>query len=67
MRIGVAGIGAVGADVARSLDRGDVPGCGLSGIAARTIEKAAALNETLRQAGASARLRCFGGGKRLCH
>ena len=49
MRIGVAGIGAVGAEVARSLDRGDVPGCGLSGIVARTVEKAAALNETLRQ------------------
>ena len=49
MRIGVAGIGAVGAEVARSLDRGDVPGCGLSGIAARTVKKAAALNESLRQ------------------
>ena len=49
MRIGVAGIGAVGAEVARSLDRGEVPGCGLSGVAARTVEKAAALNETLRQ------------------
>ena len=48
MRIGVAGIGAVGAEVARSLDRGDVPGCGLSGIAARTAKKAAALNENLR-------------------
>jgi aspartate dehydrogenase len=49
MRIGVAGIGAVGAEVARSLDRGDVPGCGLSGIAARTVKKATALNESLRQ------------------
>ena len=48
MRIGVAGIGAVGAEVARSLDRGDDPGCALSGIAARTVEKAAALNENLR-------------------
>jgi aspartate dehydrogenase len=43
MRIGVAGIGAVGADVARSLDRGDVPGCGLSGIAARTVGLTGAL------------------------
>ncbi|MGB0786323.1 MAG: aspartate dehydrogenase [Alphaproteobacteria bacterium] len=49
MRIGVAGIGAVGGEVAKSVDRGDVPGCKLSGISARTVEKAAALNEALRQ------------------
>lgn len=49
MRVGVAGIGAVGGEVVQSLDRGDVPGCRLSGIASRTVEKAAALNETLRQ------------------
>lgn len=49
MKIGVAGIGAVGAEVARSLDRGGVPGCILSGIAARTAEKAAVFNETLKQ------------------
>jgi aspartate dehydrogenase len=49
MRIGVAGIGAVGAEVACSLDCGEVPGCKLSGIAARTTEKANALNEILKQ------------------
>ena len=48
MRIGVAGIGAVGAEVARSLDRGDVPGCRLDGVAARTFERAAELNDTLQ-------------------
>lgn len=49
MRIGVAGIGAVGAEVARSLDRGDVPGCRLDGVAVRTFERAAELNDTLQQ------------------
>lgn len=48
MRIGVAGIGAVGAAVARALDNGEVPGCALGGLAARTSEKAAALNDTLK-------------------
>jgi len=49
MRIGVAGIGAVGAVVACLLDNGEVPGCELSGIAARTTKKANTLNETLKQ------------------
>ena len=43
MRIGVAGIGTVGAKVARSLYRGDVLGCELSGIAVRTVGLTGAL------------------------
>lgn len=40
MRIGIAGLGAVGEAVAQPLDRGEVPGCELVCVAARTCERA---------------------------
>jgi aspartate dehydrogenase len=49
MKIGIAGIGAVGAEVARSLDRDDAPKCQLAGVAARTPARVAELNRTLKQ------------------
>ncbi len=49
-KVGIAGIGAVGATVARMLDRGGIPGCRLAGVAARTVEGSAALNADLEQA-----------------
>ncbi|MCV9999481.1 aspartate dehydrogenase [Pararhizobium sp. YC-54] len=40
MKIGIAGIGAVGSAVARALDRGEIPGCELAAIAARDESRA---------------------------
>ena len=48
MKIGIAGIGAVGATVAGMLDRGGIPGCRLAAIAARTAERSAAMNAQLK-------------------
>lgn len=47
MKIGIAGIGAVGASVARALDRGEIPGCELVALSARNAERAAAFKGTL--------------------
>lgn len=44
MKIGIAGIGAVGSAVAQALDRGDIPGCKLTAISARSAERAAEFN-----------------------
>lgn len=49
MRIGIAGIGAIGSSVARALDRGGIPGCELVAISARNPDRAAAFNATLEQ------------------
>ena len=40
LRIGIAGLGAVGMDVARSLIDGDVPGLVLTAVAVRDVDKA---------------------------
>ncbi|RFB86869.1 aspartate dehydrogenase [Rhizobium leguminosarum bv. trifolii] len=40
MKIGIAGIGAVGSAVARALARGEIPGCELAAIAARDDRRA---------------------------
>jgi aspartate dehydrogenase len=40
MRIGIAGLGAVGLDVARRLIDGDVPGLTLTAVAVRDADKA---------------------------
>ena len=48
MRIGVAGIGSVGATVARALDNGEIQGCELGGIVARSPERADQFNARLK-------------------
>ncbi|MBM7045521.1 NAD(P)-binding domain-containing protein [Rhizobium lusitanum] len=47
MRIGIAGIGAVGSAVARALDQGEMPGCELAAIAARDDDRAVQFTSTL--------------------
>ncbi|TCN20336.1 aspartate dehydrogenase [Sinorhizobium americanum] len=47
MKIGIAGIGAVGSSVARALDRGEIDGCALAAISARSSERAAEFNSGL--------------------
>ena len=41
MKIGIAGMGAIGMRVAQELDRGGIKGCTLAGFSARTAERAA--------------------------
>lgn len=48
MKIGIAGIGTIGSAVARALDNGEIHGCELAGIAARSPERADQFNATLR-------------------
>lgn len=50
VKIGIAGIGAVGAAVARALDRGEVPGCRLAAISARNAERGIEFNRGLSRA-----------------
>lgn len=50
MKIGIAGMGAVGLRVAQELDRGGIPGCTLAGFSARNAERAAQFNEHLATA-----------------
>ena len=47
MKIGIAGMGAIGLRVAQELDRGGIPGCELAGISARNADRAAEANATL--------------------
>ncbi len=47
LKIGIAGIGAIGAGVARAVDQGTVPGFVLTGIAASDTKKLDALNAEL--------------------
>jgi len=47
MKIGIAGIGAVGSAVARALDQGEIAGCELTAIAARNDERARQFAATL--------------------
>jgi|TARA_B110000211_G_scaffold234829_1_gene306622 aspartate dehydrogenase len=47
MKIGIAGIGAIGLNVALSLDRQKIPGFQLVGFSARSKERAAEFNEML--------------------
>ncbi|AYG71021.1 MULTISPECIES: aspartate dehydrogenase [unclassified Rhizobium] len=47
MKVGIAGIGAVGAAVARALDRGEIPGCELAAVTARDNNRAAQFVSTL--------------------
>ncbi len=47
MKIGIAGLGAIGLHVAQELDRGGIPGCELAGICARNDDRAAEANATL--------------------
>lgn len=49
MRIGIAGIGAIGSRVAHALDRGDVFGCELAAISARNQNRGAEFNATLQR------------------
>ena len=50
MKIGIAGMGAVGLRVAQELDQGGIPGCTLAGFSARSPERAAELNAQLSTA-----------------
>lgn len=47
MKIGIAGMGAIGLRVAQELDQGGIPGCELAGISARNADRAAEANATL--------------------
>ncbi|MFY9210665.1 MAG: aspartate dehydrogenase [Aestuariivita sp.] len=47
MKIGIAGMGAIGLRVAQELDRGGIRGCELAGICARNADRAAEANATL--------------------
>lgn len=47
MKIGIAGMGAIGLRVAQELDRGGIPGCTLAGICARNADRAAEANAIL--------------------
>ncbi|ANT54858.1 putative L-aspartate dehydrogenase [Mesorhizobium amorphae CCNWGS0123] len=49
MRIGIAGIGAIGSSVAHALDRGEVFGWKLVAFSARSPERAAAFDATLNR------------------
>ena len=44
MKIGIAGMGAIGLRVAQELDQGGISGCTLAGFSARNAERAAELN-----------------------
>jgi len=44
MKVGIAGTGAIGLNVAKVLESGGIPGCSLAGIAARTPERAAGVS-----------------------
>jgi aspartate dehydrogenase len=48
VKVGIAGTGAVGSGVARAIDRGDVPGCTLHAVAARTQKRGREFNSTLQ-------------------
>lgn len=50
MKIGIAGMGAVGLRVAQELDQGGIPGCTLAGFSARSAERAKELNGHLSTA-----------------
>ena len=50
MKIGIAGMGAVGMRVAQELDQGGIPGCTLAGFSARNAERALELNGHLSTA-----------------
>jgi aspartate dehydrogenase len=50
MKIGIAGMGAVGLRVAQELDRGGIPGCTLAGFSARNADRAAQFNAQLTTA-----------------
>ncbi len=50
MKIGIAGMGAIGLRVAQELDRGGIPGGTLAGFSARSAERAAELNGHLATA-----------------
>ena len=50
MKIGIAGMGAVGMRVAQELDQAGIPGCTLAGFSARNTERAAELNGHLSKA-----------------
>jgi aspartate dehydrogenase len=47
MKVGIAGMGAIGLRVAQELDRGGIPGCTLAGICARNADRAAEANASL--------------------
>ncbi|MER9925628.1 aspartate dehydrogenase [Mesorhizobium sp. M0048] len=47
VRIGIAGIGAIGSSVAHALDRGEIFGCELVAISARSQNRATEFNATL--------------------
>jgi len=47
MKVGIAGLGAIGLRVAQELDQGGIPGCQLAGICARTEDRAAEANSHL--------------------
>jgi len=48
MKIGIAGLGAIGLKVALSLDRGEILGFSLAGFSARTQERATEFNSMLK-------------------
>ena len=48
MKIGIAGIGAIGSSVARALDRGEIPGYELVAFCASNLNRADDFNATLR-------------------
>ena len=47
MKIGIAGMGAIGLRVAQELDQGGIPGCTLAGFSARSTLRAAEANAQL--------------------
>lgn len=47
MKIGIAGMGAIGLRVAQELDRGGIPGCTLAGLSARNAARGAEANAQL--------------------
>ena len=47
MKIGIAGMGAIGLRVAQELDRGGIPGCTLAGFSARNAARGAVVAECL--------------------
>ena len=47
MKIGIAGMGAIGLRVAQELDQGGIPGCTLAGFSARSAPRAAEANAQL--------------------
>ena len=47
MKIGIAGMGAIGLRVAQELDQGGIPGCTLAGFSARSAPRATEANAQL--------------------